>query len=99
MDSAAMSVGGMEFGEGVVEVILNKGGDNIFFACGDDKEMVGPIGVEVVLPSWTRMDTGLWAYRGWSLILLVSLYGCNPPILVRDLAIENHCQFLVVSSV
>ena len=96
MNDAVMSIGGEELRKGVPEVITNKRGDDIFITKRDDEEMAGPCGVEVVLPARTGVSAGLWVSRGWRLVLLVLKQFFDRCVLIRDLAVKDHGQFLVV---
>jgi len=66
VDCAAMAISGKEFGKGGVEVVGDEGGDNVLFAIGDDKEMMGANGVKVVLPSRARENARLRTSRARS---------------------------------
>jgi len=82
MDGTAVAISGQKFWEGGVKVILDEGGNNIVIAIRDDKIVMGAHYIEVVLPPRTRVDTRLRTSWGRSLILLVSLHGHNPCVLV-----------------
>jgi len=100
VDSAVATVSGKEFGEWIAEVITDEGGNHIFVAERDDKEVASTSGVEVVLPARTGMGARLRSERGWHVILLVCFlqlfdYG----VLIRYLPIKDHGQFFIVSGV
>jgi len=61
VDHATAAISSKEFGKGGVEIIGDEGGDDVLFAIRDDKEMAGPDGVEVVLPSGPWVDSWLRA--------------------------------------
>jgi len=72
VDHVATAISSKELGKGGMEVIGDEGGDNIFFAIGDNKEMAGANGIKVVLPSGTREDTRLGT--GWTGSAFFSLH-------------------------
>jgi len=74
VDRAATAIGSEKFREGGVEVIRNKWGNNVFFAIRNDEEMAGPNGIEVVLPSRSRVDSRLRTVGTGSLSFYVSIY-------------------------
>jgi len=74
VDRATMAVSSKEFGKGGMEIIRDKGGDDVLFAIRDDKEMAGPNGVEVVLPSWTWVYSWLGTVQAWGSPFCVSIY-------------------------
>jgi len=55
VDGATASVGGEELRKSGVEVVRNKGGDDVLIAIRNDKKVMCTNGVEVVVPSWTRV--------------------------------------------
>jgi len=59
VDCAAATVSGEEFREGGMEVIRNKGGDDIFVAVRNHKEVTGACHCEVVPPARTRENARL----------------------------------------
>jgi len=58
MDSAATTIGGKKFWECGIKVVGNERGNNVLIAIGNDKEMTGASGCEIVLP------TRAWEYAG-----------------------------------
>jgi len=99
IDSTMMSIHGQELREWIVEIIVNKRGNNVFIPIWNDEKMACPSGIEVVLPAQTGMSTGLWISGGRRLVLFVSLHSCNFLVLVRDLAIQDHGQLFVVCTI
>jgi len=75
MDSTAMTVCGKEFRESGMEIIRNKGGNDVFFAVGNDEEVMGTNSVEVVLLSRTREDTWLRTSRTGSVLFSICVHG------------------------
>ena len=55
VDSTTASIGGKEFRKSGVEVIRNKGGNDILIAIQNDKKVASANGIEIVFPSQTRM--------------------------------------------
>jgi len=74
VDCAAAAVSSEEFRKGGMEIIRDKGGDDILFAIRDDKEVTGPDGVEVVLPSRTWIHSGLGTVRAWGPSFYISVH-------------------------
>jgi len=74
VDRATAAVSGKEFGEGSVEVIGDERGDDILFTVGDNKEVTGASGIEVVLPSRTWVHSWLGTVGAWSLPFYVSVH-------------------------
>ena len=74
MNGTAMTISGKEFGEGGMEIVRNKGGDDVLFAIRDDKEMTGPNGIEVVLPSRSWVYSWLGTVRAWGPPFCVSVH-------------------------
>ena len=54
VDSATASIGGKEFRKGGVEVVGDKGGDDVLVAIRNDKKVTRTNSVEVVLPARAR---------------------------------------------
>ena len=73
VDSAATSISGEELGEGCVEVVKDKGGNDVLIAVGDDKKVTRTNGIKVVLPTRAREYTWLRACRARSMSLCVSV--------------------------
>ena len=71
VDSAVTSIGGKKFRKGVAEIIVDKQHDDVLITQWDDKDVASSRGVEVVLPAWTRVSTGLRSSRGWRLVFFV----------------------------
>ena len=74
VDGAATTISGKKFGEGSMEVVGNKGGDNVLFAIGDDKEVMGTNCIEVILPSGARMDARLGTIGTRSALFEISIH-------------------------
>jgi len=74
VDCAAMTIGGKEFRKGGVEVVRNKGGDDIFVAIRNDKKMTSANSVKIVLPSQTRVYAWLRASGTGSAFLSISVH-------------------------
>ena len=74
MDRTTMAISSKEFGKGGVEIIRDEGGNDVLFAIRDDKEMAGPDGVKVVLPSRTWVYSWLGAARAWGLFFYISVH-------------------------
>jgi len=87
VNGAVVSIRGQELREGVMEVVMNEGGNNVFISKWNDKEMMCPIGVKVILPARSWMGAWLGVSRGWHLILLVFHQFFDFHVLVRDLSI------------
>jgi len=75
VDCTAMTIGGKKLREGGMEVVGNEGGNNVLFAVGDNKKVVGANGIEVVLPSGTRQDAGLGTSRTGSVLFSLYVHG------------------------
>jgi len=77
----AATVSSKKFRKGSMEIIRNKGGNDVLFTVGDDKEMTGTGRVEVVLPSRTWEDAWLRTVRTRSSSFSISVHGlgfqCN----------------------
>ena len=58
VNGATMTIGGKKFWKCGIKVVGNEGGDDIFIAIRDDKEVTGASGCEIVLPTRT------WEYAG-----------------------------------
>jgi len=54
VDSTTMSIHGEELGKGCIEVIGNKGGNDVLIAIRNDKEVTHTNGVKVILPARAR---------------------------------------------
>ena len=78
VNGTATTVSGKEFREGGVKVIRDEGGDDIFVAIWNDKEVTCTNGIKVVLPSRAREYTWLRASRTWSTSFCISVhrFGC-----------------------
>jgi len=74
VDGPTTSIGGKEFGKGGVEVVRNKGGDDVLVAIRNDKEVAGANGIEIVLPSRTRVYAWLRASGTGSVSFCVSIH-------------------------
>jgi len=74
VDGATASVSGKNFRKGGVEIIGNEGGNDVFVAVGDDKEVTCTNSVEVVLPARTGEDTWLGACGTGSASLCISVH-------------------------
>ena len=74
VDCATTAISGKEFGKGGVEVIGDEGGDDIFFAIRDDKEMASTSGIKVVLPSGTWVNPWLGTIGTGSLYFYISVH-------------------------
>ena len=90
VDGAIVSVSSKEFGEGVVQVVPNEWGNDIFISKWNDEEVASPVGIEVILPARSRMGAWLGVSRSWHLVFLALHQLLDLSILVRDLAVENH---------
>ena len=75
MDCAAATVCGKELGESGMEIIRNKGGNDVLLAIGNDKEVAGACGCEVILPAGAGENTRLGTIGTRSLSLCVSICG------------------------
>ena len=75
VDCATAAISGKEFRKGGVKVIGDKGGNDVFFAIRDDKEVAGTHSIEVVLPSGTWVNFWLGTIGTWSLSFYVSVHG------------------------
>jgi len=75
VDCATTTISGKKLGKGGVEIVGNEQGDNIFFAIWDDKEVASTSGVEVILPSRTRVDSWLGTVGTGSMSFYVSIHG------------------------
>ena len=74
VDGATVSVGGEEFRKSGVEVVRNKGGDDVLVAIRNDKKVMRTNSVEVVLPARARKHTWLRACGTGSTSLCVSVH-------------------------
>ena len=74
MNCATVAVSSKKFGEGGMEIVGDEGGNNVFLAIGDNKEMASANGVEVVLPSGTWVDSWLRTIGTGSSSLYVSVH-------------------------
>ena len=74
MDHTATTVRSKEFREGGMEIIGDEWGNDVLFSIGNDKEVAGTDGVEVVLPSGTRENTWLRTSGTWSSLLGISVH-------------------------
>ena len=77
VDRAAAAISGEEFGEGGVKVIGDERGDDVLFTIGDDKEVAGTNGIEIVLPSRTWVYPWLGAVGTGSASFYVSVHGLS----------------------
>jgi len=75
VNCATTTVGGEKFREGGVEVVRDEGGNDIFVAIRNDKEMVGACCGEVVPPAGTREDARLRTVGTGGLSFCVSIHG------------------------
>jgi len=75
VDGATASISSEKFGKGGVEVVGNEGGDDVFIAVGNDKEVMRANCVEIVLPPRTRKYAWLRASGTGSASLCVSIHG------------------------
>ena len=74
VDHATAAISSKKFGKGGMEIVGDEGGDDVLFAIRDDKEMAGPDGVKVVLPSGPWVDFWLRAIGTRSLSFYVSVH-------------------------
>jgi len=74
VDSTATSISGEELRKGHVEVVGNKGGNDIFITVRNDKKVTHTNSVKVVLPTQARKYTWLRACRTGSTSLCVSVH-------------------------
>ena len=74
VDGTTAPIGGKEFGKGGVEVIRNKRGDDILVAIRNDKKVASANGIEIVLPSWTRVYAWLRASGTGSASFCISIH-------------------------
>jgi len=74
VDCTTTAVSSKEFGKGGMEVVRDEGGDDVLFAIRDDKEVAGPDGVEVVLPSRTWVHSWLGTVRAWGSPFCISIH-------------------------
>ena len=73
VDHAATAVSGKKFGIGGMEVIGDEGGNYVFLAVRDDKEVASTSTIEVVLPPGARVNSWLRAVGTGSVSLCVSV--------------------------
>jgi len=90
MDGAPASVSSKEFREWRRKVMLDEGGDDILVTIGDNEVVASACCIEIVLPSRAWVDARLRTSRRRGLILLVSLHGFDPFILIGYLTIKDH---------
>jgi len=62
VNRAATSISGKELREGHVKIIRDEGGDDVFFAVRDNKEVTCTNGVKVVLPARARVSRPTTGY-------------------------------------
>jgi len=74
VDSTATSISGKELGKGCVEVVGNKGGDDVLVAVRNNKKVTRTNGIEVVLPARAREYTWLRTCGTGSTSLHVSVH-------------------------
>ena len=87
---ATTAISGKEFGEGSLEIIGDKGGDDVFFAIRDDKEMAGTNSVEVVLPSRTQVNAWLRTIGTGSPSFYVSVHCFGFQCVSFGLLVQDH---------
>ena len=92
MDCAATTISGKEFGKSGVEIIRDEGGNDIFFAIRDDKEMAGTNGVKIVLPSWTWVNAWLGTVGTGSLFLYLNVHCLSFQCVSFGLLVQDHGQ-------
>jgi len=69
-----MTIRGKEFGKGGMEVVRDKGGNDVLIAIRNDKKVAGACGCEVIPPAGTGKDTRLGAIGTWSAFFSVSIH-------------------------
>jgi len=74
VDGTTTSIRGKEFGKGCMEVVGNKGGNDILIAIRNDKKVTCTNSVKVVLPARARKHTQLRACGTGSMSLCVSVH-------------------------
>jgi len=74
VDGTTTSICGEELGKGCMEVIGNKGGNDVLITIRNDKKVMRTNGVEVVLPARARKHTWLRACGTGSMSLCVSVH-------------------------
>ena len=92
VNGATASVGGKEFRESSVEVIGDKGGDDVFVAIRNDKKVTRTDGIEVVLPSRARKYTWLRTCGTRSMSLYVSIHCFGLQRFGFGLLVQDHGQ-------
>jgi len=73
VNGATMAIGGKELRKGGVEVIRNKGGDDILFIIRDNKEVAGACCGKIVPPARTRENARLGTSRTGSALFSLSV--------------------------
>jgi len=74
VDGTTTSISGKEFRKGGVNVVRNKGGDDILVTVRNDEKVARANGIEVVLPSRTWEHTWLRASGTGSVSFCVSIH-------------------------
>ena len=74
MNCATVAVSSKKFREGGMEIVGDEGGNNVFLAIRDNKEMASANGIEVVLPSRTWLNFWLGTIGAQSTPLRVSVH-------------------------
>jgi len=74
VDGATTSISGKEFRKGCVEIVGDKGGNDVLVAVRDNKKVMHTNSVEVVLPARARKYTQLRACGTGSMSLYVSVH-------------------------
>ena len=74
VDGTTASIGGKEFRKGGVEVIRNKGGNDVLVAIWNDKKVASANGIKIFFPSQTGMYAWLRTSGTGSASFCVSIH-------------------------
>ena len=90
VDGTTASISGKEFRKGGVEVVRNIGGDDILVAIRNDKKVASANGIEIVLPSQTRVYAWLRASGTGSVSFCISIHCLSLQCIGFGLLVQDY---------